>query len=753
MKVSRREFLTAAGGAAVVAATVAAPKLRKLFPPRRRFWFQKPTAAVLTVCEMCLWRCGVVAHVADGRVWKLEGHPANPKSRGRLCARGLAGLGELYDPDRLKRPLIRTGARGEGKFREATWEEALDVTAKALLRIRERHGPEAVAFLGHYAGDKWFVDYLAPAWGSPNAAKPSVTLCTAPREVASVLTFGRGIPSHEPVDWEHTRYIVLLGTHVGENAHNTMMQDFAAARARGAQIVVVDPRFSTAAAKADRYLPIKPGTDTALLLAWMNVLITEQLYDREYVERWTDGFEELARHVRPYTPQWAATITQIPAEVIADVARDLARYRPQAVVVPGRHVVWYGNDTQRMRAVYLVNVLLGNWGRPGGFYIAEPPYVEEYPLAPFPIASEAGGCAAAAPEEHQPQPRPGKGRADGLGQKFLKGAVAIQELLEPMITGKPYPIKGLVTYAVNLFHSLPNPERTRRALEALDFHVVIDILPQDHVAWADVVLPECTYLERYDDLVTVPHKHPFIALRQPVIQPMYDTKPGWWIARELGLRLGLQKYFPWTNIEEYLEQRLNSVGLTLEEMRKSGLSVQKGRPYLEDWKGRSPFPTRTGRIQLFSEELARAGLDPLPRYEPTPDPPEGFFRLLYGRSPVHTFARTQNNPLLTRLMDTNEVWVNREAAQRLGLRTGDRVMLVNQDGARSGPVRVRATARIRPDCVYIVHGFGHNAPGLRKAHGQGASDAALQTRYALDPISGGAGLRVNFVRLEPVKGV
>jgi thiosulfate reductase/polysulfide reductase chain A len=697
---------------------------------------------------MCLWRCGVVAHVVEGRVVKLEGHPENPKSNGRLCARGLAGLGELYDPDRLRRPLIRVGARGEGKFREASWEEALDATAKALLAIRDRYGPEAVAFFGHYAGDKWFVDYLAPAWGSPNAAKPSVALCTTPREVAAMLTFGRPITGHEPVDWEHVRYIVLLGTHIGENAHNTMMQEFAAARARGAKVVVVDPRFSTVASKADYYLPIKPGTDTALLLAWMHVLVTEGLYDAEYVARWTEGFEKLAAHVRPFTPQWAAAITELPAETIAEVARELARYRPQAVVVPGRHVVWYGNDTQRMRALYIVNVLLGNWGRRGGFYLPEAPYVEEYPLPPFPIGSEAGGCAG--PAGPAPPPAEGKPRADGVGQKFLRGGVAMQELLEPMITGKPYPIKGLVTYAVNLFHTLPNPARTRQALEALDFHVAIDILPQDHLRWADVVLPECTYLERYDDLITVPHKRPFIALRQPVVPPRYDTKPGWWIARELGVRLGLEQYFPWKSIEEYLEQRLNSVGLTLEEMKKTGVSIQKGRPYLEDWKGRSPFPTPSGKIRLYCEELAQAGHDPLPRYEPTPDPPEGYFRLLYGRAPVHTFARTQNNPILGRFMETNEVWVNREAAAALGLRSGDQVMLVNQDGARSGPVTVRATARIRRDCVYIVHGFGHDAPGMRRAHGKGASDAALQTRYALDPISGGAGLRVNFVRLEPV---
>jgi thiosulfate reductase/polysulfide reductase chain A len=317
-----------------------------------------------------------------------------------------------------------------------------------------------------------------------------------------------------------------------------------------------------------------------------------------------------------------------------------------------------------------------------------------------------------------------------------------------MVTGRPYPITGLVSYATNVFQSIPRQDRTRQALERLDFHLAIDIIPQQHTRWADVVLSECTYLERYDDLIGVAHATPFIALRQPVVAPLHDSKPGWWIARELGLRLGLKPWFPWTTVEEYLEQRLSTLGLTLDEVRRTGLIVQKGRPYLEDWAGKgSPFKTASGRIQLWCGELAKAGADPLPRYEPVAEPPAGFYRLLYGRAPTHTFARTQNNRLLTQVTPDNEVWIHRAEAAAQGLQSGARVILVNQDGATSGPVRVRATARIRRDCVYVVHGFGHDAPGLRRAHRKGASDTALQTRYALDPISGGAGLHVNFVRL------
>jgi len=319
-----------------------------------------------------------------------------------------------------------------------------------------------------------------------------------------------------------------------------------------------------------------------------------------------------------------------------------------------------------------------------------------------------------------------------------------------MITGKPYPIKGLIAYGCNLFHTLPNVPRTKQALKNLDFVMAIDTLPQDHIAWADVVLPEATYLERYDELWVCGHKTPYIALREPAVEPYAQTKPAWWMIRELGLRLGLDDFFKWKNAEEYLNERLKSIGLSVEKMRaQNGIARQPGKPYLADFEkeGGSPFTTASGKVELYSDALEKSKLDPLPKYEPTPDAPAGFFRLLYGRSPVHTFSRTQNTPLLNELMPENEVWLNADVAKQLDIADGQRVMIENQDGAKSGPVKVKATQRIRKDCVFMVHGFGHDTPGMKRAHKRGASDAMLQTKYKLDPISGGAGLRVNFVKL------
>lgn len=754
--ITRRMFLKLSAAVAGVLAAVAAG-FRLVAEGVGRFTIPTPwhrAGEVITTynyCDMCPWRCGVIVSAVDGVVHKIDGNPADPKSRGRLCAKGQAGVSFLYDPDRLKTPLIRTGERGEGRFRAVSWEEALDYVAAGMLAIAETDGPESVAFFGHTTGDFWFTEYLAQAWGSPNAARPSTALCTSPREEAALLTIGRTIGGHEPVDWDGIETIVLIGTHIGEDTRNTVMQDFAAARARGAKVIVVDPRFSTAASKADYWLPIKPGTDTALLLAWMNVLIEEGRFDAAYLAEWAEGLEALTAHVADLTPEWASAITDLSADDIRTTARVMADSLPRSLIVPGRHVTWYGNDTQRMRAVYIVNALLGAYGREGGMYFNKSPYLEPYPHPPFAVAGGAGGCAAEPGEESEELPLgpSGKARADGARTRFMRGSTAMQELIAPMIAGDPYRIRGLIVYGVNLLHSVPVPERTKEALRTLDLVVAIDVLPQDHIDWADVVLPEATYLERFDELSTVAYKTPFITLREPAIQPLYDTKPGWWMARELGLRLGLDAFFRWETAEEYLDLRLRSVGLDLDGLREqSGVVVQPGRPYLEDFSDDSPFGTPSAKIQLASQVLADAGLDPLPMYEPVEEPPDGYFRLLYGRHPAHTFAKTQNTPVLFNLFPENEVWLSTSAAARLGIDHADPVFVTNTTGTRTGPVRAKVTERIRDDAVYMVHGYGHRAPGLSNADRRGVSDAELMSDYTLDPICGGAGLRTTFVKVE-----
>jgi thiosulfate reductase/polysulfide reductase chain A len=720
-QLKRRTFLRIAAGGAAAAAGGAALAVREERPSAPR-----QVKKIPTFCELCFWKCGVLATVEDGVVTKLDGHPAHPLSQGRLCPRGNGGTGLLYDPDRLKRPLIRTGPRGQERFREASWEEALDYVAARMRDIRNKHGPEALALFTHGHGGSFFA-HLMKAFGSPNIAAPSYAQCRGPREVGFQLTFGTGIGSPENTDIANTRFLVLIGSHLGENMHNTQVQEFAEAIRRGAKIVVVDPRFSVAASKAHWYLPIKPGTDIALLMAWAHVLVFEELYHKEFVDRHTVGLAELKEAIRDNTPEWAARITEIDAETIRTVAREMAAAKPSVIVHPGRHVTWYGDDTQRSRAIAILNALLGSWGAKGGFFLPSGVEVPPYP-APAP-------------------PKPQRGAIDGAGNRYpLADETLASGLCDATLAGTPYRARGWLVYGTNLLQSLPQPQRTLEAIHALDLLVVIDVLPVEIAGYADVVLPECTYLERYDDLHAGAFRNPFVALRQPVVAPMHDSKPGWWMARELAKRLDLEAYFPWRDIEQYLDTRLRGLNLTLADMKKRGVVVYPAEdsPLPADHK----FDTPTGKVELYSKLLADMGVDPVPRHYPKPEPPEGHFRLLFGRSPLHTFGRTTNNRVLGSVVRENEVWIHHRAAAALGIRHNERVRLVNQDGVRSAPVRARVTNRIRPDCVYMVHGFGHTAPRLRFTAGRGASTSDLVTRVSVDPLMGGTGMFNNFVRIE-----
>ena len=725
--VSRRRFLKITGtGAGVVAAAGtlgALPGLRAAKDP-----VEKGIRTVPTFCDLCFWKCNAIATVRDGVLWKIEGNPDDPLSRGRLCPRGTGGVGAHFDGARLRAPLLRASVRGEEKWTEVTWDEALSHVAERMQKIKAEHGPEAVALFSHGIGGT-FLKHTLKAFGSPNSAAPSFAQCRGPRDVGFELTFGEAVGSPERTDIRNARCLVLIGSHLGENMHNTQVQEFADAIGSGATVIVADPRFSVAAGKAKHYLPIKPGTDLALLLAWMNVLVSEGLYDKDYVAAHGFGFEAFAAEVAPLTPEWAYPETGIEPDVIRETAREMARHRPATLVHPGRHATWYGDDAQRARAIAMLNALLGSWGRKGGFYQPASMNVPPYPYPPY--------------------PKPEKGTVDNPDRRFPFASETITTgIREATITGKPYPVKGWLVYATNLMQALPNEAETIKAIQALDLLVVVDVVGSEIAGWADVVLPESTYLERYEELNVELFREPFVALRQPVVEPTADQKPNWWIARELAVRLGLQAFYPWKTIEEYLDHRLKGAGLSLALLQKKGL-VTAPRPPIYYEEGVPPvFSTPSKKIEFYSVQLKDAGFDPVPRFKRPEAGPPGSFRLLFGRSPVHTFSRTQTNPVLAQAMDENEVWVSADVATRAGLKTGDRVRLRNQDGVLSNPIKVKATQAIRTDCVYMVHGFGHTAKGLTRALGKGASDAQLVTRYATDPLMGGTGMNVNFVTLE-----
>jgi thiosulfate reductase/polysulfide reductase chain A len=688
-----------------------------------------------TYCEVCFWKCaGWVYKNEKGDIQKIIGNDDDQHCNGRFCPRGTGGVGMYYDTDRLTHPLMRvTDAQGNQTYRKASWDEALDFISKKLKTIAEKHGPECVALFSHGSGGKYFGNLLK-AYGSNNITAPSYAQCRGPREVAFIATYGEGVDSPEKTDIRDSKCLVLIGSHLGENMHNGQVQEMSDAIDKGATIITVDPRYSTAASKSKHWLPIKPSTDIALMLAWMNVIIEEKLFDEDYIDQYTFGFEQLKAHVKRYTPEWAYGITTLDPEQIRVTAREMAHAAPSVIIHPGRHVTWYGDDTQRLRCVAILNAILGSWGRRGGYYRPEKIKIPDMP--------------------HPPYPKPKRTWRDAFPGKYKLADLALASgICEASIptTNRDCSFKAWIVNGTNLIETLPNQAQTIEAIQNLELLVVVDTMPMEITGFADVVLPECTYLERYDLLRDSPHRKPAIALRMPATEPIGDTKPAWWMAKQLAEKMGLGDYFPYDNIEELLDWQLKKLGSSLEEMQRIGVKTfEREFDDLYFANGEDiDFPTNTGKIELYSTSLADEGFDPLPKYTAHEEPPEGYYRLIYGRAPMHTFSRTANNPNLTDIMDENTVWVNPKVAKIWGLNNEQYVHLINQDGVKSEfPIKVRITERIRFDSVYMVHGFGHDNKKLTRSYGKGASDTNLITKIHIDPVMGGTGMRGNFITFD-----
>lgn len=683
-----------------------------------------------TYCEVCFWKCAGWTYVTpEGKIQKIIGNDNDPQCNGRLCPRGTGGVGMFTDPDRLKTPLIRVTKNGEQTYREATWDEALDFIATKMKEIASKHGPESMALFNHGSSGKYFTQLLN-AYGSSNVTAPSFAQCRGPRDTAFELTFGESVSSPEVTDIRDTRCLVLIGSHIGENMHNGQVQEMSEAIERGATIITVDPRLSTAASKSKYWLPIKPSTDLALLLAWIHVLIYEDIYNKEYVAKYAEGFDELKEHVRNFTPEWAYGITTIKPAQIRHTAREMANAAPATIIHPGRHTTWYGDDVQRSRAIAILNGLLGSWGNRGGIFFKEGIKVPDFP--------------------HPDYPKPKWSWQDTLNGRYPLAKESITNtIIEASIpgAGNEHLIKGWIVSGTNLVVAIPLKEQLMKAMQSLDLLVVVDTMPMEITGYADVVLPECTYLERYDDLRATAHREPTLVLRMPAVEPLYSTKPAWWMAKQLAERLGLGAYFNYTDYKEVIEWQLKQLGLTLEEMERIGTKkyARKTAAYIEPGADHT-FKTASGKIQFYSAELKEAGFDALPGFTQHAQPEEGFYRLIYGRAPMHTFSRTANNRNLVALMPENAVWINPQVAKLWNLKKDEYVWLKNQDGVTSNfAVKVRITERIRWDSVYIVHGFGHHHKPLTYAFGRGVNDTELVTNVMTDPIMGGTGMRGNFV--------
>ena len=718
---SRRDFLKASGTAAGALA------LGQFIPPLVAKAARlsgnldnNGTGYIPTMCEMCVWRCGLIAKVKDGRVVKLEGNPEHPHSRGNLCPRGQSGLMNTYDPDRVLNPLIRAGKRGEGKFRKASWDEALDLISSKMLEIKQKYGPEAMVFSSTHNLSQPLFENLLYAYGSPNYGTQR-SLCFNAMIVANLMTYGMEEPERS---YDNVKYIILTGRNLMEAISTSETHALSHAIDQGVKVVYIDPRFTKTAAKASEWLPIKPGTDLAFHLALLNIIIGEKLYDTSFVSNYTVGFDQLAKEVSQYTPTWAAQITGIPAETITRIAHEFAEAGQYAMAHNGWRTSNFVNSFDTQRAITALNTIMGNWGK-----------------ILSPAAGEESGALGAPPQP--PYPRISALRLDGVPWKFpfvpLKIGI-FQELRDGIYKADPYQAHGWFISRQNPILSLPDRNKTLETFGKMDFIVTVDIIMNDTAWFSDVVLPEASYLERYDPLNSVGGK---AFIRQPVIEPQGEAKSALWIYKQLGERLGLGDFFQYKDEEDYLRQQLAPTGVSLEEVRTKGYvnMPEEG----SEGSGENDWNTASGKIELYSETLAKAGFDGCVTWQEPPQPAEGQFYLLTGKVAQQTQFGTQNNQLLHKYSDEPRLWMNAKTAADLGLADGEWVEVTSEVGKVH--IQLNATQAIRPDCVYLTPGYGHLSKGLTTAFGIGASDSALHVTYT-DPISGGQALSQTFVSVK-----
>ena len=719
----RRNFLTGTAGTALTIAGYPSRALGRIDAPHPREKL-KASDEVYSFCDMCYWRCGLKVRTRDGRVVKIDGNPVHPNNYGAVCAKGNAGPMVAYDPDRLKYPMVRTGARGAGNWKRASWDEALDRVADGLQRVKRQYGAHALAMIGHGTWEKPY-HRLAHAFGTPNMASPMFGLCCGPRGASNKLVVGRNLTGNETLDAENCRYFLMLGRNVAESLHTGETRAWMEAVSRGAKVVYADPRYTVTAAKAAEWLPIRPLTDHALLLALIHVVINEGLYDREFIAGYATGLEELTARVARYTPEWAAAETDVPAETIRRIAREMAELAPAVLVYSPRRLTRTTNDLGTGTAVAILNSLFGVWDRTGGVYTPQAFDIPEPDLPPM---------------EH-PRPNLPEGLLDEHGQAIRVDGAGVagrwpianadlglaNQMWKAMATQEPYPIKALLAPGGNGFMSSTDWATIRKAIDNLDFFVATDVLPNELNLYADVLLPEASYLERYDDLQVGGAREAYVAIRTPAIEPLHDTRDAWSICKALSGRMGLERYFPHASVADLIDERLHKVGLSRHELEAKGV-VTRARDaavnFPREHGRRSVFPTPSGKVELVPSQLKALGMDGALDFEPQVRPGPGEFHLTFGRVGVHTHARTQNNAWLADLMAENALWIHPAPAAERGIVDGDRVRVSDQRG-RHGTLKAKVTPRIRKDTVFLVHGFGHFDPRMHLARGRGAADSNL----------------------------
>jgi thiosulfate reductase/polysulfide reductase chain A len=795
IEVSRRKFLQGSVALSIIGGSaVTAPNLFSSEKENSPLRLNTKTANVdaqkiATICEICVNKCAAIARVENGVVTKLDPNPLFPKSKNMLCARGNAGIQSLYDPDRLKYPMIREGKRGEGKFRRVTWDEAYEYIKDHTLKILDEEKDNRSSFCfcaGEGMAEHTFKNFFT-AFGSSNWLNHA-SLCLQ----TAVSAYGITIGGYGQADLENAEYIIMAGANRAEAIVTPDTMDlFKRTKRRGAKLIVIDPRFTNTAAKADRWLPINVGTDLALVLALTHVAISEEIYNKAYVETMFNGFDDYKNHIigKDYTPEWAQRITGIAADEIRKMAREFMAAAPKAVYYQGRRTTFSKNDFQLRRAMAIFSALGGGIDTKGGIIFGgKLPLAEHDSIAP--MYERAQGRAVSKKEKLV------KGEAGYEDCAIVTGGGSWIKWRNRFLEGRmPYNVRGMFIYKHNPMQNMPNTLKTREMFEKLDLVVAIDTLPSDTVMMADVVLPECTYLERTDPVKTFAGPVPAIAQRNKVIDPMYESKPVMDIMRGITEKLSKPMFEITKKYDEEVQEAIEDEGeeevyaeydITLpfahsqEELNEHAVHAYHGAAEILKEKGifypdmdkhfkqlgandfeylpenqkkysvkNGKLATASGKVECNFSNLTDKGVDAMPTWKDEYEfkVPDGKFRLITGRHAQMTQTGTANNAMLLDFLPENFIWINKRVAKEKNIEFGDAVEVSSSIGKTV--LKAYPTEKIGPQVVFFIHGYGMESDGLTLANANGGNDNAV-IEDVTEPVYGAAAMHETNVEIKKV---
>ncbi|PKN30835.1 MAG: molybdopterin oxidoreductase [Deltaproteobacteria bacterium HGW-Deltaproteobacteria-21] len=638
---------------------------------------------ILTDCTLCYHSCGCRVFVENGRATKVEGLESHPLNRGELCPKGEHALEHIYSPDRLKYPLKRT----KGGFRRIDWDQALDEIAERLNRLKDEFGPQ---ILGVFSGSigvenmemAGLTQRFKASFGSPNFFSVE-SVCYRMRIRTRQITFGK-----YPIEELDSNLYILWG-------HNPDASDFplrlALERnlAKGAKLVVIDPRRIPLADRAEMYLRIRPGTDGALALAMMNVIITEKLYDKPFIDAHAVGFDQLVEHVSQYTPEWAEEITWVPAGDIRKLARLFAGTRGGSIYQGTCTQDQTANGTQNSRAFSILQTITGNINLPGGWVVS--------PRSGFgDVGLEVEGTPLGGDEYPL--------FFEVWGRKSPYGVVTM------VPESIPDKLKAFYVVGGNPLISMPDSNAFREAFKKLDLLVVHDMFMTETAREAHYVLPACSHLEKWGVAYTynVCHALPYLMLRKKCIEPLHESWSEWKVYTELAVRLGMGKDFPWKSEEELVAFELGPSGLSFDYLLNE---KPEGDFYIEKQYGtrEGSFRTPSHKIEIYSDALERVGFNPLPDYrEPERSPlrgRNGFPLILSTGHRNYFFTHSQHRKVeaLREQAPEPEAEIGPETANRFGIEDGEVAAVETNRG------KVRMKVRVMPSVsegvVFVPHGW------------------------------------------------